>query len=555
MWSDFDSQTNFVINNAWRLISLQDKEISSPSYGSFHYAYWRDKTSEFPDSRFQEAGATIGILSSTKYAKFHGKTLPSKDELYITFSAALKNLENIQYPDGSFDEWYKGERGFAATEFTSIAFGLAAICLGDELQIKEREILNKILLKSGLWLSKREDKVKSNHQAAGAAALSIIWKYTKNNIFLESAKKAVELTLKRQTSEGWFPEIGGMDLGYCSVLLDYLMIYVWITKDKKPIKPLKKLIKFMLPHIHPDGTISPESGICINPYVSRVGLCLFAQNSSEGSWILKLIEANKDFQKVLKPYLADDLRFCRWSHLPLFCDFLKSDLKFKNEKLKENYYPEGWTIRKNSSLAAYHNDKIHAYFSISGGGVIRVFNNLNLIFEEEGIVIRDKKMIWNTKGYKKSRNIYLNTKVLGFVGELHIAKYAFPNFLSRTILRILCINPLLSKFTRDIIDSYRLKNSSAINQSAASISRDSKNIVFKKEISIDENNMFLSYEIDKNKYLSMADEILVNYSSKNHIIKISKFEKKILIIFQIKLLGRKKIQSFRKVIDIKNMIN
>ena len=92
MWSDFDSQTNFVINNAWRLISLQDKEISSPSYGSFHYAYWRDKTSEFPDSRFQEAGATIGILSSTKYSKFHGKTLPSKDELYITFSAALKNL-------------------------------------------------------------------------------------------------------------------------------------------------------------------------------------------------------------------------------------------------------------------------------------------------------------------------------------------------------------------------------------------------------------------------------------------------------------------------------
>ena len=35
MWSDFDSQTNFVINNAWRLISLQDKEISHHHMGVF----------------------------------------------------------------------------------------------------------------------------------------------------------------------------------------------------------------------------------------------------------------------------------------------------------------------------------------------------------------------------------------------------------------------------------------------------------------------------------------------------------------------------------------
>ncbi len=554
MWSDFDSQTNYVIKNAWRLISLQDKEISSPSYGSFHYAFWRDKTSEFADARFQEAGATIGILSTNKYTKLHGKTLPSKDLLYLTFSAALENLFNIQNTDGSFDEWYKGERGFAATEFTSIAFGLAAICLGDELQIKDRQILNNILFKSGKWLSKREDKVKSNHQAAAAAALSIIWKLTKNDAFLESAKKAMELTLKRQTFEGWFPEIGGMDLGYCSVLLDYLMLYVWITKDKKPIKPLQKLIKFMLPHIHPDGTISPESGICLNPYVSRLGLCLFSQNSSEGAWILKLIEENSDIQKVLKPYLADDLRFCRWSHLPLFCDFLKSDLNFKNEKLKMNLFPEGWTIRKCCSLAAYHKDKIHIYFSISGGGVIRIFNGIKLIFEEEGIVIKDKKTIWNTRGYKKSRNIYLNKNVLGFVGDLQIAKYAFPSFLSRTILRILCINPFLSKLTREIIDRYRLKNGSAINQSAGSISRDRKNISFKKEISIEKNNILVSYEIEKNKFFSIANEILINFLSKKHCINISKFDKKILITFQIELLGSKKINWYRKVINIENII-
>ena len=29
-------------------------------------------------------------ITTKKYAKFHGKNLPSKDELYITFSAALE---------------------------------------------------------------------------------------------------------------------------------------------------------------------------------------------------------------------------------------------------------------------------------------------------------------------------------------------------------------------------------------------------------------------------------------------------------------------------------
>ena len=40
-----------------RLLSLQDRNPFSPSYGSFHRAYWLDKVSDFPD-----AMAQIGTL-------------------------------------------------------------------------------------------------------------------------------------------------------------------------------------------------------------------------------------------------------------------------------------------------------------------------------------------------------------------------------------------------------------------------------------------------------------------------------------------------------------
>ena len=77
---------------------------------------------------------------------------------------------------------------------------------------------------------------------------------------LKRAKLAA--TLARQTAEGWFPEVGGMDLGYCSVLLDYVMLYCRVTGDRSPLPAMGRLVRFMLPHIHPDMTVAAEAGLC-----------------------------------------------------------------------------------------------------------------------------------------------------------------------------------------------------------------------------------------------------------------------------------------------------
>jgi hypothetical protein len=107
---DVLNQLRHVGGAAERLLTIQDRDPCSPSFGSFHYAYWRDKTSDFADVRFQEAGAVLGLLSLPAFDALRAaERWPSRQALLASFSAGLANLASEQYPEGCYDEWYKGE--------------------------------------------------------------------------------------------------------------------------------------------------------------------------------------------------------------------------------------------------------------------------------------------------------------------------------------------------------------------------------------------------------------------------------------------------------------
>ena len=114
--NDYLYQFEYVIENIWRLIHLQDNNPFSDTFGCMDYKFWRDKSIDFADARYQEASATVGLLCSKNFDSLRkDKSIPSLDRTYEIFSAGLNYWSKIQNNDGSFDEWYKGERGFAAT--------------------------------------------------------------------------------------------------------------------------------------------------------------------------------------------------------------------------------------------------------------------------------------------------------------------------------------------------------------------------------------------------------------------------------------------------------
>src|SRR5207244_11309873 len=69
----------------------------------------------------------------------------------------------------SSDLWYKGERGFAATAFTTFSYAAAALHLGPALAPATRALLGEALGPAAAWLVRHDDLVKVNHEVVGAA--------------------------------------------------------------------------------------------------------------------------------------------------------------------------------------------------------------------------------------------------------------------------------------------------------------------------------------------------------------------------------------------------
>lgn len=492
---DYDFQSNFVIDNAWRLLAMQDDTSLSPSFGCFDLKYWRDKTSEFADARFQEASLTLALLSLPAYDIHRAAgPLPDSCDLYAGFRAGLRQWHGMQYSDGSFDEWYKGERGFAAAAFTTIAFGLAVYFLGERLASEDRRLALDALKRSCQWLTRREDIVKTNHDAAGAAALAIGAKVTADKDFSRVARDKIESVLRRQESEGWFPEIGAMDLGYCSVLMDYVMLYVHFSGDTKPVPAMRKLMEFMAPHIHPDGTVAAEGGSCRNGYVGRIGTGLLSAHDDRAGALVSILMRQSPGKAGLLPTLADDLRFARWSHLPLLTDRLRSHFCGSDTSL----FPEGWTIHPGCALAAFHRPGLDVYFTVAGGGSIRVFADGEKVIEDLGLCARrgNERLV---SGYDRTRAILHDDQGIAMVAAMGEASFLYPGFLTRLALRLGATTALGSVWMRRAIDWYRLRTSTALNQSATSVMKSKGSLSHRRSLSFDTQTVAIVDHLEDRK--------------------------------------------------------
>jgi hypothetical protein len=521
---DLEYQYKFVVENIWRALNFQDRDLNSPSYGSFHYSYWRDKTSEFADARFQEIAASA-ILIAKDYEKYkHYKDIPPKSELIKSFSSGLLNYSTIQYSEGCFDEWYKGERGIAATEFTSIAFGLAYIFAKDQMSEIDRNILCSTLKNSGEWLSGKIDIPKANHQAAIAAALSIISEVTGEKRFKIDADIAFNNLVNRQTDEKWFPEIGGFDLGYCSVLLDYSMLYMHFSKNNKHAEKIAALYEFLDENILPNNTIRNDVGSCLNPYLSRLGLLLHSYTNPLASKRFNDINNSPIGLQGIESILADDLRFCRWSYLPLIANKLSDPNKLPKESSKNTKETQIKTkIFPNAGILIHKIKDLSIYCYALNGGRISIFVEKKLIYQDNDLTYYISTKKYTNKGYQEDNIVKYTEGVIEMDILLSIPDYFYPSMLQRLVLRIASMHKYGSKVIRRIIDNKRLKYKSAINQSSSS-KNTSSHVKIKKTINIYNDKIIITIDSDslgiqvgKIALETNKKVIKINSTSKNEI--------------------------------------
>ena len=185
-----------------------------------------DKKNNFSSPPFQ--------YFSLNYLNFNYKL---KTNVLNDINEEVKFLINLQNKDGSYDEWYKNERSFCTSSYTSFLISnllLNSSKIGSNLKM---DMLNS-LDKSFFFLKEKINKNILNQNLAKLVFLQNYCEIKKEskNIFIKKEFKAYSEKLHSFVMKSYEYEYKGVDLGYLTVSL---MLSAEILKKKNSKKMME----------------------------------------------------------------------------------------------------------------------------------------------------------------------------------------------------------------------------------------------------------------------------------------------------------------------------
>jgi hypothetical protein len=468
-----------VLSQIPRLIALQDRDPDSPMRGSLHPAYWRDKSSEVADMRRQEAALAFAWVWRHPFPDNPWRG--DRDVLHAALRA-MGFWTRQQHRDGTFDEWYKNEHGYATTAFSSYAMALAVEALGDALEDPLRASVLGSLRRCGRWLATHDDWFKTNHQAVGVAALGAMGRLLQEDTFLDAARRNAQAIVERMHAEGWSREISGLDIGYTNLLVEYLAMHAVLTGETACLPAIAKAFRFATTFLHPDLTTGAEYGICANPYFSRVAAVALAPHDGIAAGVLRWMDRDQRRPRNTSSTLKDDLRLARYAYQPLLAALLhtggleRRDLPPHPASAApvpfENRGDTHWF--PGAKLLSVTRDRYAAWAAPCHGGLLRMAFRDGDSFHHP-LVDRGYAVDENGKTYRNARYA-LDSKTDFDGARLHVeaplvrCRFVMPPYWARVGLHLATSTPGGHRWSRWLIDQWRRRKGTALNQSAAGVS-------------------------------------------------------------------------------------
>lgn len=236
-----------------KLLTLQDRNPHSPTYGCFDRNYWQYKIIDFPSGMAQEFVWPLALA----WALPHPAN-PFSGEAAVRdwVVAGLRYMRSSSHADGSCDDYYPHERAVGATAFALLA-GLEAY---DLLGLEDDELL-AFFERRAAWLAgRRESGRLSNHEALVVTCLVRLAAVTGRDRWRGDVDARLERLLSWQTPEGWFWEYEGCDPGYLTLTISLLARLDMLLPEAGLREPLRRAIAFASEFIHPDGSYGGEYG-------------------------------------------------------------------------------------------------------------------------------------------------------------------------------------------------------------------------------------------------------------------------------------------------------
>jgi hypothetical protein len=258
---------------AGRALAEQDANPYSPTSGCFDRRYWAWKLVDFPEATFQRHVLPLAMLYCDPRSRFH-----QQPEVLTAIRSGLAYASKIQHANGSFDQAFPFEQSYGATAFLLYPLLQAAHLIDERLAPDERVQIHRTAQKAAEFLSEHAERhgVISNHLAGAALALATAADTFAARHCDDAAAALVDVVLRSQSSEGWFPEYDGADPGYQTLCVDYLTAYAERRPSDRLDAALARAIEFLKWFVHPDGTFGGVYGSRRTSVVYLAGLARLA---------------------------------------------------------------------------------------------------------------------------------------------------------------------------------------------------------------------------------------------------------------------------------------
>lgn len=374
---DFSILMERALQPAPRIISHQDRNEMSPTYGYFGRRYWAWKTSPMPDASNQYALYYLALLWSLREDRNpYFQTRRTLEWIH----AGLSRWIQLQHPDGSFDQVFPHEHSVGVTAYTLHAVLETQRILHDELEASLREKLGGAIEKAGAFLLENDEGygIISNHLALFAVTLHELWNLTGKRTFRDKCRQLIQKILHHMSPEGWFMEYDGSDPGYMTQALYYLALLQRSGYDELSA-PLRVSICEYLPYfIHPDGSTGGHYGSRNCEMFYPGGFALMSPQYPEAREVLSCMCRGIGSGKTPVPDALDFPNAIR-----LACNYLVAwDFLNRHPATREGLRtyklphdrPPTWKEFPEAGMLVVGNTSYYAITGTKKGGVLKIFD-------------------------------------------------------------------------------------------------------------------------------------------------------------------------------------
>ncbi|MBX9786652.1 MAG: hypothetical protein K2Y08_04880 [Alphaproteobacteria bacterium] len=266
-----------------RWLHAIDLDSTSKSFGIADREYWSWKTKDFANATWQ--GGLAGFLDVHELLN-----LPKESITKIT-KANVLGINKLQRRNGSFEEAYPWESSVCVTALVLFNLLYAFYVYPQYFDPHLREVIKSIVKLAFQFLEKTPEThgVIANHEA------TIVFSKRMARRFLGLTENNEELNhflSLQHPKENWFPEYGGADPGYQTLLNHYLIAGAYALNELELISSsMKKSLEFVSLFCFPDGTYAGEIGNRGTSIVYPSGFISLEKernlgSSSETQWFL-----------------------------------------------------------------------------------------------------------------------------------------------------------------------------------------------------------------------------------------------------------------------------